>query len=275
MLVFHTHCQLGNQMFIYACAFSLAKKKRVKYCLSKIDDLRFFKLSTEDYYKNNLRFIWFRLSSKFSIYKFHHFQDNRLDYHQKMLDEKSKKNWYYGYFQGENYFFNNEDEIRKRFQIKTKFKNKFQKLKKEITDQSKYAIVHIRLKDYITFGPDYLNGPDLSLPMSYYHKTLKKIPESYKVIFLSDEIEKVKNEFNYVNNAYFSENSVIDDLQFIINANICILSCSTFSWWGAWLNENKKLKIYIPKFFLGFKVKKEYPVNMIPKNWNQIEKIKD
>ena len=56
-----------------------------------------------------------------------------------------------------------------------------------------------------------------------------------------------------------------------MNANICILSCSTFSWWGAWLNKQKNLKVYVPKYFLGFKVKKEYPVNIIPKKWKQIE----
>ena len=189
----------------------------------------------------------------------------------KMLQNNSKNNWYYGYFQGEKYFFNNEFEIRKRFEIKNKYRVKFDNLKKEIIGEDKYAIVHIRLKDFKTFGPDFLRGPDLSLPFRYYHKLIKEIPNNYKIIFLSDEIEKVKNEFNYVKNAYYSENTVIDDLQFIIKADICILSCSTFSWWGAWLNEKKTKTIFVPKYFLGFKVKKEFPVKMIPKDWTQIE----
>ena len=134
-----------------------------------------------------------------------------------------------------------------------------------------FLTFHIRLKDYKTFGPDFLNGPDLTLPMEYYHNLIKRLSSNIKVIFLSDDIKKVKNDFSYVNNAYFSKNSVIDDLQFIINANICILSCSTFSWWGAWLNVNPNKRIYVPKNFLGFKVKKEYPINIIPPNWNHIE----
>lgn len=258
-------------MFIYACAHSLAKEKNENYCISDLSDLKFFRLNKNEKIINYLKYTWFRISSKFNKYNFYHFQDNRLDYHKKILKEKSKNNWYYGYFQGENYFYQNKLEIKKRFQIKSKYKDKFDKLKNKIIGQSKYAIVHIRLKDYKTFGPDFLNGPDLTLPMEYYHNLIKRLPSNIKVIFLSDDIKKIKNTFSYVNNAYFSENSVTDDLQFIINANICILSCSTFSWWGAWLNPNKNLKVFVPKYFLGFKVKKEYPANITPENWTQIE----
>lgn len=271
MLVFHTHCQLGNQMFIFACAHSLSKLKKQKYCLSNIKDLKYFVLTENEKINNFIKYLWFRISSKILKYNFHHLQDNRIDYCLELSNETNKRNWYYGYFQGEKYFFNNELEIRKRFEIKNQYKVKFDNLKKEIIGEDKYAIVHIRLKDFKTFGPDFLGGPDLSLPFSYYHKLIKEIPNNYKIIFLSDEIEKVKIEFNYVENAYYSENTVIDDLQFIIKADICILSCSTFSWWGAWLNEKKTKTIFVPKYFLGFKVKKEFPVKMIPKDWTQIE----
>jgi hypothetical protein len=258
-------------MFIYACAHSLSNLKKEKYCLSNISDLKYFILAKNEKRNNFIKYLWFRISSKILKYKFHHLQENRIDYSFELKKEINKRNWYYGYFQGENYFYENKLEIKKRFQIKSKYKDNFDKLKNKIIGQLKYAIVHIRLKDYKTFGPDFLNGPDLTLPMEYYHNLIKKLPSNIKVIFLSDDIEKIKNDFNYVKNAYFSKNSVIDDFQFIVNANICILSCSTFSWWGAWLNENKELKIYIPKFFLGFKAKKEYPVNIIPPDWNQIE----
>ena len=271
MLVFHSHCQLGNQMFIYACAHTLAKERNQNYCISDLSDLFFFRLNKNENLRNNIKYLWFRISSKFIKYNFFHFQDNRLDYSKKMLHINSKYNWYYGYFQGENYFYNNEIEIKKRFLIKSKYKDSFEKLKNKIIGQTKYAIVHIRLKDFKTFGPDFLNGPDLSLPFKYYYEQIKKIPTDHKLIFLSDEIDLVKNEFSHIKNAYFSENSIINDLLFIINADICILSCSTFSWWGAWLNKNPQKIIYVPKYFLGHKVKKEYPTNIIPENWIQIE----
>tara|TARA_B110000977_G_scaffold201516_1_gene296569 strand:+ start:3521 stop:4306 length:786 start_codon:yes stop_codon:yes gene_type:complete len=257
-------------MFIYACAHSLAEKKSCNYCLSDLSSLKYFSLKKNEILFNKIKFLWFRVSSKFLKYKFHHFQDNRIDYSLNLITESSRRNWYYGYFQGENYFYNNKSEIKKRFLIKSKYHDSFKKLKNKIIGQSKYAIIHIRLKDFKTFGPDFLNGPDLSLPFKYYHEQIKKIPKDFKIIFLSDEIDLIKKEFSYIKNAHFSENSIINDLQFIINADICILSCSTFSWWGAWLNKNNKKIVYVPDHFLGFKVNKEFPVNIIPEEWIKV-----
>ena len=271
MLVFHNHCQLGNQMFIYACAHSLAKKRRSRYCLSDLGDLTYFNLSEEDYTSNSKKWLWFRVKNKFKKFKFEHLQDNRIDYSDKIAKEYDKNLWYYGYFQGEKYFYNNQLEVKSRFEIKDEFKLDFQSIREDVCGNADYTIVHIRLSDYKTFGPNYLNGPDLTLPYSYYHNLLKTVVKKGEmVIFLSDSIEEVKKEFSYVANAFFSENNVINDLQFIMNANKAILSCSTFSWWGAWLNKNENLEVYVPEYFLGFKVQKEYPINILPDSWIKV-----
>ena len=91
MLVFHSHCQLGNQMFIYACAHSLAKAKNLEYCLSEIGYLKYFNLSKEDYQKNNFKYLLFRFSNKFKSYSFQHLQDNRVDYHNEILKNNKRK----------------------------------------------------------------------------------------------------------------------------------------------------------------------------------------
>lgn len=272
MLAFHSHCQLGNQMFIYACAHSLAKAQGQSYCLSELGDLKYFTLSKGDYNWNSFKWLGFRIKNILKKFEFQHLQDNREDYSSLLLQKGKTNTWYYGYFQGEKYFYGNEENIKSRFEIKQEHQDEFNLIRKEKCGDKPITIVHIRLKDYKTFGPDYLDGPDLSLPFSYYHNLIKsEIPEDNMVVFLSDDIDAVKDEFSYVKNAYFSDNSVIVDLQFIINASTCILSCSTFSWWGAWLNSQVDKTIFVPEYFLGFKVKKEYPVNMIPENWNKIK----
>jgi hypothetical protein len=272
MLAFHSHCQLGNQMFIYACAHSLAKEQKQSYCLSDLRDLTYFVLSKEDYRWNSFKWLIFRFKNVLKKFDFQHLQDNWEDYLLLLKENKGKNIWYYGYFQGEKYFFDNEQNIKSRFEIKQKYRDEFDLVRNKKCGDKQITVIHIRLKDYKTFGPDYLDGPDLTLPFSYYHDLIKsKIPEDNMIVFLSDEIEIVKDEFSYVKKAYFSENSSIVDLQFIINASTCILSCSTFSWWGAWLNKNDDKTIYVPNYFLGFKVKKEYPVNIIPENWTKIE----
>jgi hypothetical protein len=272
MLVFHSHCQMGNQMFIYACAKSLSKKRNIPYCLSEIDKLKFFELSQEDYSKNKRKYFRFKLLNKLKLskFKFEHYQDNRIDYSERMFNEKHKTIWYYGYFQSENYFYDNQQEIRKSFEIKQEYKNEFANVKNKLSLGSDYISVHIRLKDYKTFGPDFLDGPDLSLPFSYYHQLLLNFKNTErKIVIMSDEPQLVKKEFEYLNNAIYSEESPIVDFQIIKNAQICINANSTFSWWAAWLNERKDKQIFVPNHFLGFKVKKEFPVNIIPSAWHR------
>lgn len=272
MLVFHSHCQMGNQMFIYACARSLSKKKNIPYCLSEIDKLKFFELSHEDYSKNKHKYLKFKLLNKLKLskFKFEHYQDNRIDYSEKMMVEKQKNIWYYGYFQSEKYFFENERELKKLFTIKQPYQDEYLKAIAKLNLGNDYISVHIRLKDYKTFGPDYLDGPDLSLPFSYYHNLLSPFKDSNKkIVIMSDEPQLVKKEFAYLNNAIYSEESAIVDFQIIQNAHVCINANSTFSWWAAWLNDRKDKKVFVPNYFLGFKVKKEFPINIIPSSWSK------
>jgi hypothetical protein len=43
-----------------------------------------------------------------------------------------------------------------------------------------------------------------------------------------------------------------------MNADYCIISNSSFSYWGAYLNK-KALKVIAPKYWSGFKAAAEYP----------------
>lgn len=91
-----------------------------------------------------------------------------------------------------------------------------------------------------------------------------------QLVFISDEMEEVKKEFAYINDAYFSSHEPIVDMQLLIHADVCIIANSTFGWWGAFLNEKKNKTIYVPAYFLGFKVQKEFPVNIIPTDWVRV-----
>jgi hypothetical protein len=276
MLVFHAHCQMGNQMFIYACARSLAKKRNLNYCLSEISHLKYFKLAHTDKY-NQFKFLSFKLQNKISglTYKFEHFQDNRKDYSEMMSKDASTRIWYYGYFQGEAYLYKNFKDIKQCFEIKEEYQQAFKLFYKTNFNNKRLVIAHIRLKDYKTFGPDFLNGPNLSLPFSYYHTNIKKIiaeqpDKNYQLVFMSDDMAEVKKEFiDY--DAYFSEQSMIIDFQLLQHAHVAVISSSSYAWWACWLSKINKPIIIVPKYFLGFKVKKEFPINMIPQHFTQSE----
>lgn len=273
MLVFHSHCQMANQMFIYACATSLAKTKQNAYCLSSLGGLKYFKLTVNDYIFNLYKYFWFRFSNRYlSKYQYHHLQDNFIDYSDYLL-EQSSNSWFYGYFQGEKYLYENKNQITNRFEIRRKYKRQFQNYFSKIKTNKKIVAVHLRRKDYKDFNLSAINGPNLCLPYTYYRECLSDYihKEDYQIIFVSDDINEVKNEYKDIEDAIFSENDAIVDFQILMHADILILANSSFSWWGAWLNKNNDKIVYVPRYFLGFKVNKEYPINIIQPNWIQKE----
>jgi len=263
---------MANQMFMYAAALNLSKGKQTKYCLSNLSNLKYFNLTRHEHLRNNLKYFWFRISNFFKKYQFEHFQDNFKDYTSLLLSCPSNC-WLYGYFQGEQYFSDSKDEVRKRFEIKEKYKIDYANWSNNYSHNKRMVAVHVRRKDYKDFKMEELGGPDLCLPSSFYWKLLQRFINNneYLIVFLSDEICEVEQEFNTIPNAIFLKKSAIVDLQILMKADILILANSSFSWWGAWLNQNPNKIIYVPKYFLGFKVKKEYPVNIIPENWIQID----
>ena len=86
-------------------------------------------------------------------------------------------------------------------------------------------------------------------------------------VFVSDNTEYIKHEFAYLNNKYISNDSEINDFQHLIYADVCIIANSSFSWWGAWLNNRKNKKIYAPEHYLGYLIGKTLPENIYPAEW--------
>ena len=112
-------------------------------------------------------------------------------------------------------------------------------------------VVHIRRTDYLNSNSihhvldiDYfLNGIEI----------LKKNISNPFFFFISDDIEWVKNNFDIEKNENFKIVASKDpffDFSLLRLANNAIISNSTFSWWGAYLNQNLNKKVVAPKKWL-------------------------
>ena len=66
------------------------------------------------------------------------------------------------------------------------------------------------------------------------------------------------------------DKNLIVDFQILLAADIIVTANSSFSWWAAHLNSNC-IRVLAPKYWLNFRVKNEYPSNVIPEAWEQIE----
>src|SRR6185312_11020063 len=162
---------------------------------------------------------------------------------------------YEGYFHSESYFAAYKKEIKKLYTVRETYKAAFEQLKKQFNPAKKKAVIHVRRKDYIDIAA--------ALPLSYYKKAIDIInSDDMQFIFISDDPAFIEDEFGYVNNKYISTHNEIIDLQFMMNADVCILSCSSFSWWGAWLNTQENKHVFAPQYWLGFKQQVEFPVGI-------------
>ena len=117
--------------------------------------------------------------------------------------------------------------------------------------KKKIVTIHIRKTDYTDLGHLNLGRADLSLPFSYYHNVIAKIHNGNNhYIFISDDPALIAGEFDYLKDKYISNDNAIVDFQHMLNADICIIANSTFSWWAAYFKfEARQNSILSTKFF--------------------------
>ncbi|MDB4926961.1 alpha-1,2-fucosyltransferase [Mucilaginibacter sp.] len=273
--------RLGNQLFQYAFIYAAAKKLQTNFYLDKsVDYLLLNKyFNIEDDFCNGLDSHIFSIKgyknifSHYARWLFYYLLKNLLFLRNEMFSNyespasqlhKIRNNCLYtGYFQSEEYFLSYKDDIKRLFTIQNIYTKKFETIFLSLPKNLKYIIVHVRRGDYI--------AERVALNTDYYHKAINSIHhEDNYYVFISDDIAFVKTEFGYLDNKYISENDEITDFQFLINADICILSNSSFSWWGAWLNNKTEKKVIAPEFWLGQNTAHEYPKGVFMKEWTLI-----
>lgn len=264
--------RMGNQMFQYAFAIETAKKLDTFFTIMPTEKFELVKYFELDFLT---RFCFNRFF--FRIYKYiikRFFLHNYITQvnNQSVIIKNNIR--YKGFFQSEKYFNNSIDEISKRFKVKRKWNEKYiTKYRTLFNDSDKIIVMHIRRTDYVNFGDERVGGKNLCLPMTYYDNCLNLIKDlnQYKIVCISDDIEFVKNYYQKRENYYFFKDEAMVDFQFILNANIAIIANSSFSWWAAFLNKTENKIIYAPKYWFGFKVKKELPENIISKDFLTVE----
>jgi hypothetical protein len=267
--------RLGNQMFQYAFATSTAKKLNTFFFIvptERFELLNYFQLDllTRLLYRN-------QIFPKYKKYIDRFLNKNYVEQSGNESEIKLMDNCHYrGFFQSENYFNSvSQNLLRKRFKIHRQLQKLFQDKYSTLFQQNKIVTLHVRRTDYLQHGNEELGGSNLVLPMSYYDTCLAKIPdlESYKVVCISDDIEFVKKYYGHRPNFLFESNEMILDFQLMVHADILIVANSTFSWWAGYLNNKPNPIIFGPKYWLGFKIKREYPKGIMSARFTWVDVV--
>ena len=162
-----------------------------------------------------------------------------------------------GYFQSEKYFKEHKKDLKeKEFKFLKTIDDKVNSLLEG--NDSDLISIHVRLGDYLQLEDCH---PVCSI--DYYKKALEMVPRDANVVLFSDDYGRALRMFKDIgiNVMMTGTNYKFIDMCMMTKCNYHIIANSSFSWWGAWLSNSKK--IIAPKTWFG-------AAHHMPKNWNDI-----
>ena len=243
MIISELRGRIGNSLFLISVGLYLSKQLNVEFAIKP------HKTSRINYYYDEI----------FPYEFFKNFQQLNMDYDLSFYKKISDNNLYKtykdfplndnillsGWFLGKDYV--NYDIIKDIF-IPSK------ELTEEIFDLYKPTrnslMINIRRGDFLE-----QKNIDLgwySAPKEYWEKTYKYLNKKYDKVFItSDDLEWCENNLDFCNNFVFVNKKTINTKIFVdlflptfVGDNI--ISASTFSWWGAYLNKNPYKQVIMP-----------------------------
>jgi hypothetical protein len=253
---------LGNVLFKLSATISTAIDNNINYIFSNEFLRPVDKITTHGYpdyrrfYDNILRNINFidKLPSNYNVYIESSFNYSPIYY------EKGTNLLLDGHFQSEKYFLNNKKNIIELFQPTDK---DIQTIKNTFPNINEMTSIHIRRGDYLQLT-DYHPQQETE----YFKNSCEIIGISEQYIIFSDDLEGIKHQFDFIPNKIFYTSG--QDWLDLYTMSLCknnIISNSTFSWWGAYLNSNINKKIIAPNRWFGPKNKHLDTSTLFPYDW--------
>ena len=293
MIKVFTFGGLGNQMFQYAAARALANQLEVSVCIDKSFlniysknttprnyELDFFSLKHHDNVTSskNMGRLFYKIYPKIKSTPFgkiiaakYNLYDEKKEFNfDPNFFSLSDKTFLLGYFQSEKYFSPFEDDIRNCFVFKKHLSGKNAEIAEKIKSTNAISI-HIRRGDYVS------NVKSMSIyakkSSEYYEKAIDKIRQQVEnpVFFVfSDDPEEAKNIITAPETTFVDWNKGQDnyiDMQLMSLCKHNIIANSSFSWWGAWLNNYAEKLVIAPANWVNDENKNNQIIDLIPEKW--------
>ena len=227
---------LGNQMFQYAFLYAANKKTGIdigfdhanKPMLTKVFDIK-----TKD-------------SGKMIQSKYLH-ENNTCEY----IDPSSIEDGtdLLGYFQNYKYVQEYENDLKNIFVFNEKKYKKCYSFMKEFKERIKKDLVSIHVR-----RTDFLKAPDIHdvCGEKYFSDALGHFTKDNFFVIFTDDPEFAEHSFINIP-CIIMNNSTEEDLILMSLCDHNIISNSSYSWWGSWLNENTNKKILCLFLSIGSK----------------------
>lgn len=292
MIVVNLMGGLGNQMFQYALGRQLSLLNQTELLL----DCTFLNTSHPGHIKRDYELGIFPIKARIATEKelkpYRRLERNkivRLTQHfapslfsHSLIREKTHafdpeiltapdNSWLNGFWQTENYFIQIEELIRKDFEFSPSLSELNKTLAAKITSCESLGI-HVRRGDYTKPETQAYHG---ICSMEYYQKAvevMRKRTNIQEIFIFSDEPEWVQQHLTFaVPSTYISHNTGKNSYEDMRLMSLCkhnIIANSSFSWWGAWLNNHKNRIVIAPKVWIADK--QVNTVDVLPVNWMKL-----
>ena len=270
--------RLGNQMFQYASMRGIASVKGFDWVVPP---------ENYDHTANYALFETFKMTNvqekNIGFVEGETLKETIHCYDENLVDSCSDNTNLDGFFQTEKYFENIVDEIRSDFT----FKDEYLKPCKEFIDSldTTPIFLHVRRGDAI--GKEHYHPV---APMSYYVEALKRFDKDTPCFVFSDDLDWCKSQELFKSDRFlFNDNIERYDYQsmdgsgsmqytLLPHVDLCLMSLcsgamivnSSFSWWGAWLQNNRG-KVIASKPWFGPSASHLDTSDVVPDHWEIID----
>lgn len=281
MVVVRVWGGLGNQMFQYALGYAMAKRNNTELVLDMsffyqkhnswttertpdllelpIDKCKLVNRNNEispllhilqnPYVNYAIRRI---LPIAFPIGKYTYVKESKLEFLPSIIKMKGKNVYFDGYWHCDQYFDSYRGDLQKQFVAKEPLILNYYNEHKQ--GKVNTVAVHIRRGDYVSQNNPNVRGIEYYLKAMDYIK--EKIDNPLFYIF-SDDLDWVVKQFGKREDIVLvNKEKTLTDIQEFQMISLCdhqIISNSSYSWWGAWLNDNPKKIVICPAKWEGKK----------------------
>ncbi|MBR3515551.1 MAG: alpha-1,2-fucosyltransferase [Lachnospiraceae bacterium] len=268
MIIFRLSGGFGNQLWSFAAGYQLAKETGDVYALDTSTQEAPWFFRNYDIAHYNIEFdkkICYPLGDRKIDHLFwnHFYRRRSLGLFTPTIEERDKEHYdpeilaghkkgttvyYVGDWQHLQYFEKYQDDIRRMYVYKEKLSVPAAALKAEMSDNPRSVAVHVRRGDYVKIG--------IAHNEEYYRSAVQRMAEllGEGAVFycFSEDLEWVRKAFNGLDYdfRYMDYTSEMKDLEDFELMRVCshqIISRSTYSWWAAWLNENRDKRVIYPQ----------------------------
>jgi hypothetical protein len=281
MIVLRLKGQLGNQMFQYAAARTLADRAGTRLMVASRFNYLYepFGIGLPRY-RNRLRY--HLLDPLRRGRRFRTFQPEYRSFAEGIVVEGYDERFHLlednvflnGYFQSAGYFQTRADDVRLWFQPRGRIREEIERVDAALTvPPERRCAIHLRFGDYYTSDLGWAH-PVLGwvLPPAYYRAALAKLPPDLSFVVCSDMPERARQWLTGIPNVVVLQgNRPVVDLFAMSRCRFMVLSNSTFAWWAAYLNIVPGKRVLAPKHFIGWWRGVWWPERIAVDGWEFLE----